>query len=225
MQRQPTRPARHCWAVLAAVSCATPALAQGGAKPGDPRGPLVLLVFAPLVPFIVAALLPTFTKRAERAFRSRFGASFGWGILLAILAGVVAGILTKGGPPGQVAASVVAGFALLVALSGLVGLAKAIGDWSLRRWGMTSLGPLSVLLGAPLWLIGAAIPLVGWLAGIVTLVASIGVTACVVLAPATFDEPVGAEPPPADPIAPAVEPLSTLNISFDDEENPSPSDP
>ena len=244
MQQHDTGHSSRRWAVLAAVACASPACAQGaGAKPGGPLAALALLfvalpVVATAITFIVAALFPTFTRRAERAVRVRLGASLGWGLPLAVLAGIVAGIFTKGGQPGQAVAGVVAGIALLTGLVGLVGIAKVIGDWSLRRWGIASLGPLSVLLGAPLWGLGAAIPIFGYVAGFLTLIASIGVTACVVLAPHTFDEPSGkaeAPPPLGDPLpwddgplgqadVLATDPGSIPDTSLTNEETASPSD-
>ena len=82
-----------------------------------------------------------------------------------------------------------------------------------------------MLLGAPLWLLGAVIPIVGWAAGVVTLIASIGVTACVVLAPHTFDEPGGKAPPSAEALASAIGPPVLPDIPFEDDDIPSPSDP
>lgn len=180
----------RCGPIICAVLCAGPALAAGK---DDPKGALiaagVLLVIAPLLQFLVAILLPRFTRRLHRAIATGFWPCAGWGALVAVLTVIVAAILNHGGPAGRGLMSVVLALVVGLGLAGGIGLSKLIGDWALRRWHVEPLGPFTVLCGATVWAWAAAIPIVGWFPGLLTIFAGLGASIQVVLQPRAFDPP------------------------------------
>jgi dolichol-phosphate mannosyltransferase len=100
----------------------------------------------------------------------------------------------------------------LLAIAGCVGIAKAIGDWAFERWGESASGPLAALTGSVVWFFGALVPIVGWLAGLLSLFAGLGAAVLVILHPRAYDEggeeTVRGEQMPA----PARRPLRKLSV-------------
>lgn len=154
------------------------------------------VVLVPTLAFLAGLLLPQFTRRVQRAVETEFWPCAGWGAGLAILTGIVVAILAQGGQAGKGVAGALGAGAGLVAVAGLGGLAKCLGDWALRRWHAEPVGPLSVLCGATLWAFAAALPVVGWTAGLLTLLAAFGAAGQVLLQPHAFDEKKLPQPPP-----------------------------
>ena len=200
--RRPTFAGITVVAGLLALSCG-PVLAQGTeGEDGGMIALVVLLVVVGIIPplqLVVASLLPAFTLRTARAIRTSFWPSAGWGALVVVLVAVAASILSQGGKAGQGVAIALGVAATLLAVAGCIGVAKHMGDWSLRRWRLASPGPLSVLIGAVMWSWGALVPVLGWLAGLLTLFASLGAAVQVILHPRHFDE-ASALPPAIDRI-------------------------
>lgn len=194
-RREEGRRLRRAARTLGVVAAGAAASAAWGAKEENPAGALaavaIFLALTPIVQFAVAALLPAFTRRANRAVCTGFWPSAGWGALFTVLVVTVAAILAQGGQAGQVVAGVAGGGAAALALAGGVGIAKCLGDWSLGRWGLGEMGPLSVATGALLWALGAMVPVVGWAGALLCLFASLGAGVQVLLHPGAFDE-VGA---------------------------------
>lgn len=182
---------------------AGPALAAGK---NDPKGAavavLAVLVLGALLQFLLAILLPRFTMRLQRALLTGFWPSAGWGALVAVLTVIVGVILGQGGAAGKTLVTVLAVAVAVLALAGGIGISKLIGDWSLRRWNVEPIGPLSVLCGATVWAWGVALPIVGWAAGLLGLFASLGAVIQVLLHPQAFDPPQVPEAPTVDPPAP-----------------------
>ena len=192
--RLPTR----CFAVVFAVAgLAVPAMAAPDKDDKGALGAVLVLLLIPPLQAALATMLPGFTRRSQRAIATGFWPSAGWGALLVVLTILVAGILNKGGQAGKGAAVALAVSAFVLAVAGGVGVSKCIGDWALRRWGLESMGPLSVLSGSLVWLWGALVPVIGWAAGLLSLFASLGAAAQVLLHPHAFDEPEIVRP--ADP--------------------------
>jgi hypothetical protein len=111
--------------------------------------------------------------------------------------------------------------AVALALAGGTGLAKCLGDWALCRWDLPPTGPFSVLCGAVVWAWGAAVPIIGWTGGLLTLIAGLGAAVQVLLQPRAFDEPQpsvsslsipGAESVPSRPTVPAPPPLAKVSV-------------
>jgi hypothetical protein len=180
------------------VVLAGPAHAAGK---GDPQGAMRLgfglILFTPMVQFLLAILLPRFTMRVQRAVRTGFWPSAGWGALVVVLTIILALILKQGGAAGNWLAALIGMAVLLAAQAGGLGIAKIIGDWALRRWNVEPIGPLSVLCGATVWAWGACVPLVGWVAGFFTLLVSLGAAIQVLLQPTHFEAPPELVVPPA----------------------------
>ena len=185
---------------LAACALAAPALAEPAKQ--DPGGPAFILlgalVLIPSLQLVFASLLPAFVRRVERALAGMFWSCFGWGALCLVLGGIVAAILGQGGKPGQALAAVMLVAAVFIALVALSGVAKRLGDRVLTAWDAPPLGPVSVLIGATLLTWGCAIPVVGWAAGAVLLIASLGAGVQVLLHPGTYDPPPAPAPSPAE---------------------------
>lgn len=182
---------------------AGPALA---ADRNDPKGAavaaLAALIVGTLLQFLVAILLPRYSMRLQRAVATGLWPSAGWGALVALLTAIVGVILGQGGAAGKVLVGVLSGVVVILALTGGIGLSKIIGDWALRRWQVEPVGPLSVLCGATVWAWGAAVPIVGWVAGLLGLFASLGAAVQVMLQPRAFDPPEVPEAPTVAPPAP-----------------------
>ncbi len=181
---------------------ASPALAAGNF---DPKSAAAVGLVVPLVgamlQFLAALLLPGFARRLQRAIAGGFWPSVGWGAMVTVLTVIVAVILSRGGAAGKTLAAMVGVTAAILALAGGIGISRIFGDWALRRWEVEPVGPLSVLCGATIWAGGVSVPIVGWLAGLLGLFASLGAAVQVLLQPHAF------EPPPA-PVAPeAAQPL------------------
>jgi len=193
--------------VLAAAG-ATCGLSWAAGKEDQQGALIALAVFVGLTPlyqFLIAALFPVFTRRVTRALRTEFWSLAGWGALFAVLTLLVGLVLAQGGDAGQAFAGLGAAVALLVALAGTTGAAKIIGDWSLARWGKEEMGPLSVVIGGPLFALGALVPLVGNIAGLLLLFCGLGAGALVLLRPASYDAEAEApaEGQPAPEAAPS----------------------
>jgi hypothetical protein len=122
--------------------------------------------------------------------------------MVAVLAVIVEVILGQGGAAGKVLVGVLGALVAILALAGGIGISKILGDWALRRWEIEPVGPLSVLCGATVWAWGAAVPLVGWVAGLLGLFASLGAAIQVLLHPQAFDPPQAPSPPAVAPPAP-----------------------
>lgn len=165
------------------------------------------LLVAVLVQFLLAILLPRFTHRLQRAIAGDFWPCTGWGALVAVLAVVVGAVLGQGGQAGKTLVSLETILLALLAVAGSLGVAKAIGDWALRRWEVPPQGPLSVLCGGVVWWAAGAIPVVGWAAALLSLLASLGAVVQVLLQPHSFDPPAPAgnaltPPPPPGAVPP-----------------------
>jgi hypothetical protein len=193
------------WA-LVGLGVATPALAVG--TESDRQGAAVAaaaaIILVPAFQFLVGILLPAFTRRTQRALETGFWPCAGWGVGFAALTGIVVGVVAQGGGAGKGLAGVFGGLSALLTLAGLAGVAKSLGDWALRRWDTEAVGPLSVLCGAMIWVWGAAVPVVGWIAGLLTLLAGLGAAGQVLLQPHAFDPQAPPKPPPV-PLAPLSE--------------------
>ena len=191
------------WLLVAAG----PALAAGK---NDPKGAVAavigLLIVATLLQFLLAILLPRFTRRLQRAIRAGFWPSAGWGALVAVLTAIVGVILGQGGAAGKALVVVLAVAVSILALAGGLGISKLIGDWALRRWQVEPVGPLSVLCGATVWAWGVAVPVLGWVAGLLGLFASLGAAIQVLLHPQAFDPPEVTAAPTAPQVAPPAPP-------------------
>jgi hypothetical protein len=189
------------------VLLAGPALAAGK---GGPAPIAIAAIAIPLVgamvQFLVAVLLPRFTLRLQRAIAEGFWPMTGWGAMVTVLTVILAVMFSQGGGgAGKTLAAVVGVAVLVLALTGGVGISKILGDWTLRRWEVEPVGPLSVLCGATVWAWGAAVPIVGWAAGLLGLFASLGAAVQVLLQPQAFDPPEAPVAPqaPATPVTPA----------------------
>ena len=180
------------WALLAGPALAAVKQDQQGAAIAT----VAAIVLTPALQFLLGVLLPQFTRRVQRAIETGFWPCAGWGAGLATLAGIVIGIIAQGGQAGKGLAGLVGAGTGLLLMAGLAGLAKCLGDWALRRWDAEPLGPLSVLCGATIWTFGAAVPVVGWTAGLLTLLAALGAAGQVLLQPHAFDEHKLPQPPP-----------------------------
>ncbi|MBU0606787.1 MAG: hypothetical protein KKI08_02825 [Armatimonadetes bacterium] len=202
-----TRRVRLSGSLVWLLAGAGPALA---ADKQDPKGAAIalvaVLIVAVLVQFLLAVLLPRFTRRVQRAVGTGFWASAGWGGLVGVLAAVVGMVLAQGGAVGKALAGVVGATVLVAALAGGIGLAKIIGDWTLRRWDAEPVGPLSVLCGATVWAWGVAVPVVGWAAGLLGLFASMGAAVQVLLQGHVFDPPEAHDSPLVAPPEPPTPP-------------------
>lgn len=157
---------------------------------------MAAIVLTPALQLVLGILLPQFTRRVQRGLETGFWPCAGWGAGLAILSGIVIGIIAQGGQAGKSLAGAIGAGTGLLLMAGLAGLAKCLGDWALRRWNAEPVGPLSVLCGATLWTFGAAVPVVGWTAGLLTLLAAFGAAGQVLLQPHAFDERELPKPPP-----------------------------
>lgn len=190
--------------VLLILLAAAPVLAAE--KKQDYWGGVAILIVCavvfPSVQFLTGILLPRYTRRTQRAIQDGFLPCAGWGALTALLAIIVSVILGQGGEAGKGLTVVVIVTIVLLALTGGAGTAKCIGDWALRRWGITSEGPFNVLCGAVVWTAGAILPIFGWIAGLFSLFANLGAAIQVILQPHAFDpeadsdEIISNEPPP-----------------------------
>ncbi len=198
---------------LALLSVCTLAVAQeAGEKKDDPGGLIAValtLVLVPLLQFVFSIFVPRFTRRAARAYEAAFMPSAGWGAAVVVLFVILASIFTNAGGAGDKVGAGLAITAALLAIAGGVGISMLLGDWALRRWGLGPMGPLSVLVGATVWVCGALAPIVGWLLGLLSLFASLGIAVQLVLHPAAFDEPV-AEQAAEEPDEPLEEKLSVI---------------
>lgn len=184
---------------------AGPALAAGK---NDPKGAaaavVIALIVAALLQFLLAILLPRFTMRLQRAIATGFWPAAGWGALVVVLTVIVGVILGQAGAAGKALVGALIAVVSVLTLAGGIGISKIIGDWALRRWDVEPIGPLSVLCGATVWAWGAAVPVIGWVPGLLGLFASLGATVQVLLHPQTFDPrrapappvPAGDPPPP-----------------------------
>lgn len=179
---------------------------------------VLVALLLPFLQLVISALLPAFTRRAQRCIASGFWPCAGWGALSGLLIGVVAGIFSSAGGAAQTLAASLGIGALVLAIAGGVGTAKLIGDWALARWGLGSMGPLSVLVGSAIWLLAAVLPGVGWAAGILSLIASLGVAVQVLLSPRAFDESSGPRNVESGPEGPAgIELLSVIIPVYNEE--------
>jgi len=102
---------------------------------------------------------------------------------------VIATTFSKAGGAGQQAGAGLAILCALLAVAGGLGVSMLLGDWALRRWQLPPMGPLSVLVGAIVWVCGALVPIVGWLLGLLILFASLGITVQLLIHPRAFDPP------------------------------------
>lgn len=192
------------WGTIALAAAAPANAADDGGWKGAAAAIAGVLIVSTILQFLLAILLPRFTMRLRTAIRTGFWPSAGWGALVATLTVIVFAVMSQGGQAGK-AVGATAGIAVaLLAFAGAIGVSGLIGDWALRRWEIASPGPFAVLCGALVWAFGAAVPIFGWAAGLLTLFASLGAAVQVLLQPRVFDPPAPPVPPvlPDDPSAP-----------------------
>lgn len=190
----------HRWVIYAAATITVAGPAWGAEGQPDRAGwfliPLGLLTLVPSFNVLLTVLVPRLCRRVQRALGESLWTCAGWGALTMTLVAVLAGVLGRGGRVGQGAASLVIATAVLGALLGTLGIARMLGDRALRECGHPVPAPLSVLVGSIIGTWACAIPVVGWAAGFLALVASLGATVQVLLQPGAFDGPQSATTPP-----------------------------
>ena len=131
-----------------------------------------------VVAVVVLALLPAFSAGVARTLRERVGTSLllGFALLVCVPVGVVIVLATVIGIP--LALLTLALYAALLPLAyALAGI--GLGEWALRRWWPDRAGRLAMrMLAAAGALVVLAllawVPLVGWLAGLLALLAGLG---------------------------------------------------
>ncbi len=170
---------------------------------GPPSGPqawgaglVAGLLLLPTLQLVLAALVPAFTRRVRRAIATELAPSIGWGVLVVALTALVAAVLNQGGAPGKLVAGCVLLAALLLAVAGGLGISLALGEWAFRRWQLAPQGPVSVFCGGVIGSWAAAVPIIGWLAGILALFASLGAAVQALLQPHAFSDPPPVPPSP-----------------------------
>lgn len=194
--------------------------AKAWAAPNDDRGGAIAALFiAPALMLVswsyqvaVAALFPGFVRRAQVAVERHWPITALWGFGGLCLLGLVMGILSQGGKPGQALAGVAAAPALLFAGLGSTGISCAVGTWVFRRRQEEPHLVVVVLAGAAIWGWATLVPIAGALLALAGLFLSLGAAIQVALnwsrlgdelQPPISAPAVGPPPAPTPPAAPA----------------------
>jgi hypothetical protein len=172
-------------ACLAAALAASPALAAD--RPAQQLGSLLLLPVA-LVAWgafqaAIALLFPRWTVTVCEAVETRRGACLGWGAALTALLLLISvgGAAVKG--PLTLVAAIIDVVVLLAAAFGWVGAAAAAGAMLLPSDAPgEDRTPLRALIGGLTLTFASAVPVLGWLLGLLVFMTGLGAAAYALLA-------------------------------------------
>jgi len=208
------------WLILLAAGAA-----WAQAPDERPKGAFAAAAFVVLVPFmsaglvgaalVVSAVCPRFASRTRLAARNHTMATFWWGLCLLILALILLAIFGNAGEFGKLLAVLGVVGLVGIVMAGLCGVGGALGERILERAESKRMSQPTwiVLAGAATLCVASWVPVLGWLAGLVACLLSLGAVAQALFHGRTLDReadlgarlptvPAPVAPRPAEAAAP-----------------------